>query len=108
MQKFVSLEFILIAAEVELPTVICPQDIQRSLSGNACTIVDWTIPFAIGGGGRPVDVQSSPESGTCFVEGMVEVLVTAVDDINNSATCTFSVTVNQVGESTESTFSFPV
>ncbi|XP_071840115.1 uncharacterized protein [Apostichopus japonicus] len=80
---------------VEPPTVVCPQNIQRMLTGDECTTVDWTIPFAVGGAGRPVDVQSEPPSGFCFVPGVVEVVVTATDDLGNSANCMFSVTVNQ-------------
>lgn len=68
------------------------------LTGDECTTVDWTIPFAVGGAGRPVDVQSEPPSGFCFVPGVVEVVVTATDDLGNSANCMFSVTVNQEGK----------
>jgi hypothetical protein len=76
------------------PVVTCPANITRSNDPGQCgAVVTWPTPVATDNCSGTV-VTSSPASGSVFPRGTTTVTVTARDASNNTATCTFTVTVN--------------
>lgn len=80
--------------DVEAPTISCPSNITvaESAPGSGSAVVNFS-PTATDNG--PVDVTTSPASGSAFSVGGSPhtVTATATDRGGNTATCTFNVTV---------------
>lgn len=80
--------------DAQPPTVTCPANITQSNDPNQCGAV-VTYPSATASDNCPgVTVQASPASGSFFPVGTTTVTQMATDPAGNSATCTFTVTVN--------------
>jgi hypothetical protein len=73
----------------------CPAN-QTVITGNSCATVTYTNP-TVSDNCPGATVTCSPASGTCFPAGTTTVTCTATDTatIPNTATCMFTVTVNQ-------------
>ncbi len=69
----------------------CPASLTLS-STDSCSIAQWTPPTATDNCSTP-SVYGSHQSGFCFKIGSTTVIYTAKDAKNNTATCTFKVTV---------------
>lgn len=69
----------------------CPSNITKTTT-DSCKVVDWNDPFATDNCGIPT-LTASHESGDCFIAGVHNIIYTARDAKNNTATCTFKVTV---------------
>src|SRR6185503_1591209 len=75
------------------PTITCPGNITVNTAPGLCNAV---VTFAAVGNdncGTP-DVTYSHPSGSTFPIGTTTVTATAKDAVGNTATCTFTVTVN--------------
>ncbi|MBI5385181.1 MAG: HYR domain-containing protein [Verrucomicrobia bacterium] len=74
------------------PTIHCPGDITtRTDAGQCSAIVAFT---AMAGANSPaVTIACSPPSGSAFSKGMTTVNCTATDAFDNTASCSFTVTV---------------
>ena len=72
--------------------VNCPQNIVISTQ-DSCAKVNWATPFATDNCGTPT-ITSNYSSTHCFPIGTTSVVYTAKDAKGNTATCVFSVTVN--------------
>lgn len=78
--------------------MLCPNDFTRSQPvEQRCTEITWDIPFVQDDSGE-VTTVSAPPSGTCFEEGINDVMVTATDPSGNTDVCGFSVTVIGIGQ----------
>jgi HYR domain/Secretion system C-terminal sorting domain/SprB repeat/Putative metal-binding motif/Fibronectin type III domain len=81
--------------DTQAPVANCPANVSQSTDANLCSaVVNFTVP-------APSDNCSAtsvaaPLSGTVFAKGVTTVTVTATDAAPslNTATCTFTVTVN--------------
>ena len=81
----------------EPPTIVfCPQDIFRTISiGTGGVEVTWSDPVAFDNS-QQVNIQSvTHTSGDFFQPGVVEVVYVFVDPSENTATCRFTVTVEE-------------
>ena len=80
-------------ADTTPPTVNCPTNIVVCNDRGQCSaVVNYTASASDNCGLASLDV--SLPSGTIFPKGTTTVTVTAVDTSSNSASCTFTVTVN--------------
>jgi hypothetical protein len=70
----------------------CPANISMN-SADSCSIARWIAPTATDNCGIPT-LTASHQSGLCFRIGSTTVTYTAKDKKNNTATCTFKVTVS--------------
>src|SRR5262249_25217375 len=70
------------------PAIVCPGNIERGHCNNTVTYTTTATDNC----GTPTLV-CSPASGTVFPDGVTLVTCTATDSCNNSASCSFSVTV---------------
>jgi len=78
----------------DAPVLTCPNNIVQGNTLNTCqAAVSFTLP-------TPTDnctgatLQSSHNSGSSFNVGTTTVTLTATDGVNNSTSCSFTVTVN--------------
>lgn len=75
----------------------CPTDITENTPANSCdAAATWTIPTATDCDGNPATVteQNGIAPGDVFPLGTTTVTYTAIDLLGNTATCQFTVTVN--------------
>jgi hypothetical protein len=81
--------------DTEAPTwTACPANRTVSTSATSCdAIVSWTVPTAADQCSVPT-TTTSHTSGSTFALGTTTVTYSAVDAAGNTATCTFTVTVN--------------
>jgi hypothetical protein len=80
--------------DMQSPTVSCPANITRSNDANMCSaVVTYTTPTA-NDNCSGASVVCNPPSGTAFPKGVTTVTCTATDASNNTANCSFTVTVN--------------
>ncbi len=70
----------------------CPLNIVFTTS-DTCVRAFWSTPIARDNCGTPT-VTSNFQSGNCFKRGINTVIYTATDANSNSATCSFTITVN--------------
>lgn len=85
------------AEDTEAPVISCPQDItvdESSPSANAALV---TFDVTATDNSGSANVTCNPPSGSSFAIGTHQVSCTAEDSAGNTDTCTFNVTVNQVG-----------
>ena len=73
----------------------CPQNITTTTATD-CAPATWTTPTATDNCSTPsVKTTSTRLSGACFPLGTTAVVYTASDSARNTATCSFSITVNK-------------
>ena len=77
--------------DTQPPTIACPSNI--TVFDVACQNVSYTTPTP-GDNCPGATVTCAPASGSCFPVGTTTVTCTATDASNNTATCSFTVTVN--------------
>ena len=85
------------ADDAEAPTISCPGDItvdESSPSANTA-IVTYNVSATDNSGSA--NVSCDPPSGSSFAIGTHAIVCTATDASGNTNTCTFNVTVNQIG-----------
>jgi hypothetical protein len=87
--------FVVTVVDREAPQLSdCPADVSVvAEAGNCTAIVSWAPPTALDRCDGPVAVTCVPASGSVFNVGHTPVICTARDATNNSATCSFTVTV---------------
>jgi len=78
------------------PTIICPANIVQSTDPGQCSAVVNYQVLATANCGGAVTVNCSPPSGSSFPTGTTTVNCTATDSGGNAATCSFSVTVQDM------------
>lgn len=77
------------------PVINCPSNVVVSNNPGFCgAVVNYPAPTASDNCDMSLTITCSPPSGSFFPVGTTTVTCTAIDDANNSATCTFTVTVN--------------
>ncbi|MDC8005723.1 HYR domain-containing protein, partial [Aureisphaera galaxeae] len=89
---------------VNPPTMVCPMDIVTTSSAGVCgAVVAFSPPLVVDieDDPEPVPVQTmGPASGSVFPVGVTVVEFTATDSDGNTATCSFTVTVEDVEDPT--------
>jgi len=89
----------IIVEDTEPPSIICPDDMVVLSAGTpikvtfSTTVTDNIDP-------KP-EITYNHEPGSQFPIGTTQVTLTAVDDNNNSSTCIFMVTVEDIGQQTK-------
>ena len=90
-----SCSFKVIVRDVQPPVITCPANITQSNDPGQCgAIVNYTVTATDNCTSVTVAVQ--PVSGSFFPVGVTTVKATATDGSGNTATCSFTVTVNDV------------
>jgi len=78
------------------PTILCPNNIVTTTAPGLCAAaVNYSISATDNCGGA-VAVMSNPPSGSTFPKGVTTVTAIATDQNGNTATCSFTVTVNDM------------
>lgn len=76
------------------PTVICPADLTVNAATGECSAVpNFTFPTIFDACDADLDFDGSAFPSDTFGIGTTTVIYTAIDNDNNSASCTFNVTV---------------
>ncbi|MBI4469533.1 MAG: HYR domain-containing protein, partial [Acidobacteria bacterium] len=76
------------------PVINCPGNVVTSTDGGQCSAaISYSVTGTSSCGGN-VNIACSPPSGSVFPKGTATVTCTATDTSGNSASCSFSVTVN--------------
>jgi len=78
--------------DTQAPTVTCPENIVQSTDAGLCSAVVNFTPT--GSDNCSFGISSNPASGAVFGVGATTVTATATDASGNTATCNFTVTVN--------------
>jgi hypothetical protein len=73
------------------PTITCPANIMMTTAPGECSLA---VNFATPAGSPGSEVTCSPSSGSLFSKGITTVSCTAKDASGNTATCSFTVTLN--------------
>lgn len=96
------------ANDTAAPVIDCPDDITVTESSAAANsaVVNYTVTATDDSGAVTVDCD--PPSGTPFPAGVTQVTCTATDAAGNSASCSFDVTVNQIGCNLDANSAAPV
>jgi len=83
-----------VRAQVTAPcvTIHCPSNIVAACTGTNGTLVNFAVT-ANTICGRIVNVVCTPPSGTLFPAGLTTVNCVATDDLQNNASCSFTITV---------------
>ena len=82
--------------DIEVPTVTCPADFTVSVDANCnYDIVDYrSMVVATDNCSDPVQLFQNPSTGSLSGGGTSTLItITALDDVPNSSTCTFSITL---------------
>jgi hypothetical protein len=85
------------ATDVTPPSITCPANIVKTATGTGtCWTVSWTAPTATDNcpGAVSVTQTSGPANGSCFAIGTKTIVYKATDAKGNTATCSFTVTIN--------------
>ncbi|MBI3949178.1 MAG: HYR domain-containing protein [Acidobacteria bacterium] len=85
--------FTVTAADTTPPTITCPAPITTTCTSAAGAVVTFSATATDVCDSTPT-VTCTPASGSTFPIGTTTVTCTATDDSGNSASCTFTVTVN--------------
>ncbi len=82
--------------DIQLPSISCPTNIVTTTSPGLCNkVVSYTSPaFSDNCTGSTANLFSGLASGSVFPTGSSTVVWRALDIVNNSNTCSFTVTVN--------------
>ena len=75
------------------PTIVAPPNQIFATADPAGTVVNYVAGTAVDNSGLPPTVTYSPTDGTFFPVGTTPVLITAVDEVGNTATASFNVIV---------------
>lgn len=73
----------------------CPNNITVNVVGDTCFRLTWTAPTATDNCSLNM-LTSNFQSGTCFLVGTTRIIYTATDGRNNTASCSFTIVVNNV------------
>ena len=84
--------------DTQPPIIACPANVFVGTSGNAATVT-YSAPAVSDNCPGLSAAVCSPASGTSFAVGVTTVTCNLADSSNNTATCSFSVTVNRVSNS---------
>ena len=85
------------------PVIVCPADISADNDSGLCeAIVNFTdaVAFDPEDGPIPVTQITGPPSGSSFPVGDTLIEFEATDSDNNTVTCGFTITVNDVDDPT--------
>ncbi|MGB3344138.1 MAG: T9SS type A sorting domain-containing protein [Aequorivita sp.] len=87
------------------PIITCPSDLEVTVNGLKYTVPDLSGEVTVTDNctAKPLITQT-PEVGTLIGPGDTTVTVIATDEANNSASCTFVITVEESGETGGSEF----
>ncbi len=95
-----SCTFTVTVNDAEKPTISCPANVSHNTDSGVCTaVVTFTAPTSADNC-PGVTSACVPASGSTFVKGPTTVTCTATDASNNTASCTFTVTVNDAEKPT--------
>ncbi len=87
--------FTITVNDTQPPTIACPANIVVGTAPNACSApVSYATPVASDNCPGIQAVVCTPASGSTFAKGTTTVTCTVRDAVNNSAACSFTVTVN--------------
>ena len=90
-----SCSFKVIVKDVQAPVITCPANITRVNDPGQCgAVVNYTVSATDNCTAVTITVQ--PASGTFFPVGVTTVNAKATDAAGNTATCSFTVTVNDI------------
>ncbi len=89
-----SCTFTITVNDTQPPTVTCPANITTSTATGQCNAVVTYVTPAGSDNCPGVTVSCSPSSGSTFSKGTTTVTCTATDASSNTASCSFTVTVN--------------
>ncbi len=80
----------------EVPTLECPSNMTQDVDAGVCgAVVEFETPAGFDNSGDVTVIQTEgPLSGEVFPVGTTTVTFTATDAAGNTATCSFTVTVN--------------
>src|SRR3989442_15471435 len=79
------------------PTITCPSNITKNTDQGVCTAVTTFSPTANDNCALPPNpVVCTPASGTAFPKGTTTVTCTVTDGAGLTASCSFTVTVNDM------------
>jgi CSLREA domain-containing protein len=88
-----SCSFTVTVNDTQPPAITCPANITATANaGENCAVVSYTTPTA-SDNCAGATTSCTPPSGTCFPVGTTTVNCTATDAANNTASCSFTVTV---------------
>ncbi|XP_022092566.1 uncharacterized protein LOC110980305 [Acanthaster planci] len=93
------------AIDDEPPVILrCPSDINKTTPehNTSGVIVKWSRPKVRDNSGVPVSWLTTHRSNTAFPAGQTNVTYTFFDTSNNTATCTFVVTIFEASTTTQS------
>jgi hypothetical protein len=91
-----SCSFTVTVQDKEAPQIRCPQNITQNSDANSCGArVIYSAGVTDNCDGTTDQVTFSPPSGTMFPVGTTTVTATANDKAGNTASCSFTVTVNE-------------
>ncbi|HKQ04913.1 MAG TPA: HYR domain-containing protein [Blastocatellia bacterium] len=80
--------------DTQLPTIACPANITHANDSDKCgAVINYASP-ATADNCPGVTTSCSPAAGTQFSVGTTTVICTVTDAANNTATCSFTVTVS--------------
>ncbi|MFN4763943.1 HYR domain-containing protein [Gillisia sp. Q332] len=87
--------FTVTITDEEDPTISCPANINMNVDAGLCgAVVEFEMPEANDNSGNVTVAQTAgPASGELFPVGTTTVSFTATDEAGNTATCSFTVTV---------------
>jgi Concanavalin A-like lectin/glucanases superfamily/HYR domain/Secretion system C-terminal sorting domain len=89
-----SCTFNVVVIDNQLPVIACPANIVQNTDANQCSaVVNYTVTAADNCAASPA-IAYSKASGTVFQLGATTVTATASDGNGNTASCAFTVTVN--------------
>ncbi|HLP95794.1 MAG TPA: HYR domain-containing protein [Saprospiraceae bacterium] len=89
-----SCTFAVVISDNQLPTITCPANIVQGNDANQCSaVVNYTVNATDNCAGSPA-LTYSKASGSTFQLGSTTVTATANDGNGNTASCSFTVTVN--------------
>ena len=98
-----SCSFTVTVNDTQAPSITCPASIVKPTDPNQCSAVVTYNPPAVSDncesptrpkGGTPLTPVCSPASGSTFPKGVTTVTCTVSDASKNSASCSFTITVN--------------
>ncbi|MEY3443482.1 MAG: hypothetical protein RLZZ519_1763 [Bacteroidota bacterium] len=99
-----SCSFTVTVVDAEVPTIICPTSFTVPATGQGCTaVVTYVAPVGTDNCSNPTTTLSSgPASGATFSGGANSITYTVSDGAGNSASCTFTITVDGTVSSNQS------
>jgi hypothetical protein len=90
-----SCSFSVTVNDTQAPTITCPSNITATTGKGACAAtVQFDTPTTTDNCSDIVNVVCNPPSGASFAKGTTTVTCTATDSSNNTATCSFTMTLN--------------